>query len=57
MKKWKCSLCPQIFVEDKFIEARKKRHEDKHTRGMNFKSRSNGGGNNIVGEVTWEVFE
>ena len=49
-----CSLCGQPFNKlDPDLELRKKRHEEKHTRGKNFKGRSNGGGNNIIGEVEW----
>ena len=54
-KAWKCSLCDQEFPNDDLINSRKKQHEAKHTRGLNYKDRSNGGGNNIIGKVTWEV--
>lgn len=49
-----CNLCKQSFEKsDPDLNIRKKRHEEKHTRGKNHKGRSNGGGNNILGEVIW----
>ena len=49
-----CSLCDTEFDEnDSLIEIRKKRHEEKHTRGWNYKGQSNGGGNNTLGKVEW----
>lgn len=49
-----CSLCDQEFDErDPLINVRKQKHEEKHTRGWNYKGRSNGGGNNTVGKVVW----
>ncbi len=54
-KKIKCSLCDQEFSKfDIDIAKRKERHEEKHTRGWNYKAQNNGGGNNTVGKVTWE---
>lgn len=52
--KVKCSLCDMEFIKnDPLIEQRKKRHEEKHTRGWNYKGRENGGGNNTIGSVYW----
>lgn len=52
--KIECSLCDSEFdVDDSLIFERTQRHEDKHTRGWNYKSQSNGGGNNTVGHVDW----
>ena len=54
--KIKCSLCDmEFFKNDPLIEQRKKRHEEKHTRGWNYKGRSNGGGNNTIGIVEWRI--
>lgn len=53
--KLKCSLCPEEFPNDDLIDIRKKRHEEKHTRGWNYKAQHNGGGNNTVGKVVWKV--
>ena len=52
-KSWKCSRCDQELPNDNLIASRKNQHETKHTRGKNFKGRENGGGNNIIGDVTW----
>ena len=50
----KCSLCDMEFDEkDDLIGVRKDRHQEKHTRGWNYKAQRNGGGNNTVGEVEW----
>lgn len=52
--KIKCSLCDTEFDDsDPLIFHRKLRHEQKHTRGWNYKGRENGGGNNTTGKVTW----
>lgn len=54
-KKIKCSLCDTEFSKfDIDIDKRKKRHEEKHTRGWNYKAQRNGGGNNTIGKVIWE---
>ena len=50
----KCSLCKMPFdKDDPLFNERKRRHEEKHTRGHNNNSRSKGGGNNIIGKVEW----
>lgn len=52
--KVKCSLCDTEFDDsDPLIFHRKLRHEQKHTRGWNYKGRENGGGNNTIGKVEW----
>ena len=49
-----CSLCGIEFRKlDPLINIRKQRHEEKHTRGWNYKGQANGGGNNTVGKVEW----
>lgn len=53
--KWKCSLCPTELPDDDLIVHRKKRHNEKHTRGWNYKERNNGGGNNTVGIPKWKL--
>ena len=53
--KVKCNLCPQEFHVDELIHARKQAHENKHTRGWNMKAQKNGGGNNTIGKVDWEI--
>ena len=51
----KCSLCDTEFnTDDPLIEVRKKQHEEKHTRGQNYKKQSLGGGNNTIGIVEWK---
>jgi len=55
MLSWKCSLCPTQLPDDELIKVRKQRHEEKHTRGWNYKGRSNGGGNNTIGIVEWRI--
>jgi len=52
--KIECSLCDSEFdVDDSLIFERTQRHEDKHTRGWNYKGQSSGGGNNTTGHVDW----
>ncbi len=51
-----CSLCDMEFYDvlnDTLISNRIERHEEKHTRGWNYKGRENGGGNNTIGSVNW----
>ena len=53
-----CSLCDQEFDEnDDLIDKRIERHEEKHTRGWNYKGQSNGGGNNTIGKVEWYTLD
>lgn len=49
----KCNLCNEKFNKGNDIELVKARHEERHTRGLNFKSSELGGGNNIIGKVVW----
>ncbi len=52
--KIECNLCDSEFdVDDSLIFERTQRHEEKHTRGWNYKGQANGGGNNTTGEVYW----
>ena len=51
--KLKCSLCDMELPVDELINARKQAHENKHTRGWNYKAQKNGGGNNTIGKVEW----
>lgn len=49
-----CDLCGMEFdKDDPLLKFRKARHQEKHTRGWNYKGRQNGGGNNTVGVVNW----
>ncbi len=52
--KAKCSLCDMEFdTDDSQLKDRKIRHAEKHTRGLNYKKQSLGGGNNTIGIPSW----